>query len=719
MSRAKVSFVAERPSQIPNPDAQTDAAWLLHSPPVASAIGDEPPTGIPTIEGGLADGEAPIAGEQLVRQVGPLFDMIRHKDTQLPLTAAIYGPWGSGKSTAMRWIDRMLKSWKQHGRRVARSDFIDTRTVWFYPWKYQEREDVLRGIIAEIIRVTIQVKGADRKTIRNAVRLFGGFLGESALSGLDSVTISSPNDTGIKVEPGKALRGAIKAFRKANHPESIFLNHFEEALSSWIRHTIPRNKRLVVFIDDLDRCQPRIALQVLEALKLYLRVPRTIFVVGVDRAVITAQVESVYERDGVRHVDAHRYLAKMFQVEVTLDAEEDLAETCFDDAVQPHEVWSDFDERVREMIRDYVLENANRNPRDVKRLFNGIIMGAAGQLHRDRAFASQHDNQGDNARSLFRGAQRVMIRHRIEAMVDRELDDSVRKQRLQYCLESIGKRNWNEFRDWYASVMAFTGTPGTLAARPKDIANYELLLEDNWVERILGKRDAAAWRQAILDGESENLRIIRSCVASSVEKRPHELTDQDLRHCRTLVAEQTGISHLPPILALTQLHALDIAINDIQVTKELEELRYLRHLDVQETGVKLSVLSGLVNLELLNIARNSVADLSPISQLTQLKSLKASHNTFTDLRPLAGMVKLKQLDIEHTPVVDLSPLEALTELEFLSITGTKVLQVHVLHNLPKLKTVHLEGIPAPEEAIKKLREHLRDREKGNMPPSSA
>lgn len=622
----------------------------------------------------------------------------------------------------MKWIDRMLTCWstgngseKGEGQKLVdarlmeKGELVRVRTVWFDPWKYQDRDDVLRGIIAEIIRETIKVQNSDLATVTNAVRLFGGMLGKTFLAGLESVKIKAGLDgAGVEVEPDKVVRGAIEAFKEANHPERSFANDLEQTLSDWVRYTIPKDKRLVVFIDDLDRCQPSVAIEVLEALKLYLRIPRTIFVVGVDRPVITALVESLYDKQGVREVDAHRYLAKMFQVEVTLDAEEDLTEMCFDTATEGHEIWNDLDNRAQDMIREYALENANRNPRDVKRLFNGIIMGAAGQLHHDRAFTDEGDNAGQSARSLLRGAQRVMIRHRIEVMLGKELEGSDTRDRLAHCLESIGKHDWDEFRDWYASVLSWNGTPGTLPARPKDIADYEFLLEDGWVERILGKRDPAAWRQAILDGESENLRIIRSCVANQAKKRPNELTDQDLRRCNILLAEQSGVSHLPPILALPQLRELDIAVNDIQVTGELEQLQHLRKLDVQETGVMLSVLTGLVKLELLNIARNGISDLSPIAGLTQLEFLRASNNDFSDLRPLSGMVKLKHLDLEHTPVVDLSPIESLSELEFLAINHTGVRQLDVLLELPKLREVHLDGIPASHEDVARLRQHLQD-----------
>jgi len=42
--------------------------------------------------------------------------------------------------------------------------------------------------------------------------------------------------------------------------------------------------RMVIFIDDLDRCLPEVALQVLEALKLYFNIDGVAFVLGIDRA---------------------------------------------------------------------------------------------------------------------------------------------------------------------------------------------------------------------------------------------------------------------------------------------------------------------------------------------------------------------------------------------------------------------------------------------------
>lgn len=106
------------PSRGPRNPAE-EAARLLRSPPVGSAVGDEPPAGIQHVKGGHTDGETLIVGQRLVRQVGPLFDLIRHKDTQMPLTAAIYGPWGPSASSARMSREQSVTHGRQRWMGVA------------------------------------------------------------------------------------------------------------------------------------------------------------------------------------------------------------------------------------------------------------------------------------------------------------------------------------------------------------------------------------------------------------------------------------------------------------------------------------------------------------------------------------------------------------------------------------------------------------------------
>ncbi len=747
------------PSRGPR-NPKEEAARLLRSPPVGSAVGDEPPAGIEHVDGGRADGEMPIVGQRLVRQVGPLFDLIRHADTQMPLTAAIYGPWGSGKTTAMRWLDRMLECWRNDGpklisnKQMTNDQFVDVRTVWFYPWKYQNRDDVLRGIIAEVIRATITVHGADAKTVQDAIRRFGGFLGRSFLSVLDSVELSGKAGVAdAKVDLGFA-REIAEEFDRTNHPEKAFLNHFEETLCAWTRRTIPRGKRLVVFIDDLDRCLPRIALQVLEALKLYLRVPEVIFVVGVDRDVIARLVDKIYKEDQVEGVDAARYLAKMFQVEVTLDAEEDLAKGFFEHVTRGHHVWDMLKAAPEErlFLREYILHHADRNPREIKRLFNGVMMAAVGELH-DEGMADDGDAPRI-AMCLLRGAGRFLRRNRLEFLhqgARRDLRENIdekqkfvlhqAEKRCAACVHAIGKPFFADFCKRLAA-----GEDHAVIREQKNLEPFLFLLDDEWLDRVLalgGQSSDEIWpkinmplvlgtvgdfsgqvevrqtrkpvvidqparyRLSILESETEELRTIRDAVALSVNEKPEHLTEAHLLACAEIDLYGTGITDLTPIAGLTELRVLGLVDTGVVDLNPVAGLAKLQQLKLNGTGVvDLAPIAGLKQLSRLFLDGTSVADLTPVVGLTELEWLFLMSTDIQDVTPVAKLRKLKCLSLSGTRVADLTPINALTQLKWLFLSQTGITNLASIDALSGLEMLVLDGTSitdlTPIEGLTKL-----------------
>ena len=94
-------------------------------------------------DGAIESGTTDLDSFNLPTKLAPVFDILRHPNTRTPLAIAIYGDWGSGKTSAMRWVDAMLREWKI------------VRPVWFYPWKYHDRDDVWRGLVSEVILESI------------------------------------------------------------------------------------------------------------------------------------------------------------------------------------------------------------------------------------------------------------------------------------------------------------------------------------------------------------------------------------------------------------------------------------------------------------------------------------------------------------------------------------------------------------------------------------
>src|SRR5262249_48782504 len=90
---------------------------------------------------------------------------------------------------------------------------------------------------------------------------------------------------------------------------------YYEAFESLASLKLPSDSRIVVFIDDLHRCFPNLAIKLLETIKLVLAQPGFIFVIGVARSVIEGYLQHRYEKKyGIKGFQGHSYLDKIVQL---------------------------------------------------------------------------------------------------------------------------------------------------------------------------------------------------------------------------------------------------------------------------------------------------------------------------------------------------------------------------------------------------------------------
>ena len=355
----------------------------------------------------LATWEAYRESFALDFRMGPILDIVRHPATRTPLAVAVYGTWGAGKTTAMKWLHALLDTWNKEKKG---KDAIRVTPVWFYPWKYQSKEDVWRGLVAEVIIESLSINDVTVPKVVNAAKRFGMFLGRSFVHALANLTlkVETPDAAGLKVGAELSLssiKDILAEYREASHPEKAYLNEFEDTLRSWVQDSLGEKDRMIIFIDDLDRCMPEVALQVLEALKLYLNIENLIFVVGVDREVIDTLVSEHYKDLGLNPEKSANYLAKMFQVEVTLEPSEGQVEAFLDEQLTDLPYWKDqLDDVPQEALRRVILKLAGRNPRELKRLLNSALIGGAGALN------LAYDDDEDPPFTFAQGLQLFFVR---------------------------------------------------------------------------------------------------------------------------------------------------------------------------------------------------------------------------------------------------------------------------------------------------------------------
>ena len=91
------------------------------------------------------------------------------------------------------------------------------------------------------------------------------------------------------------------------------MEQFESAFQKALQTVLGEGGRLIVFVDDLDRCLPEKAIEVLEAIKLFLEVPGAVFVLGMAPDVVERGIEVRYGAASVNREEEYSQLAHRWQ----------------------------------------------------------------------------------------------------------------------------------------------------------------------------------------------------------------------------------------------------------------------------------------------------------------------------------------------------------------------------------------------------------------------
>jgi hypothetical protein len=288
----------------------------------------------------------------------------------------IFGDWGSGKTTLMRAIERELE---------AAETVV---TLWFNAWRY-EREEHLIVPLLDTLREALKEWG-DRPgrdpDLRERARRAAATVSRAAgalLAGL-SITAGIPGGPNLMLDVDRARGDWRQREEEAvQQPRSLYHAVFRALHASFAQFVERGQQRIVVFIDDLDRCLPTSALEIIESMKLFFDLEGFVFVVGLDREVVQRAIELKYRPLEAAAgavgspVRGSEYIKKIFQVPFSLpqisvrQVDEFLAS--FAGAGLPAGQWDDLWKRVRPHL-DHVITEAGVNPREIKRYLNSYTL---------------------------------------------------------------------------------------------------------------------------------------------------------------------------------------------------------------------------------------------------------------------------------------------------------------------------------------------------------
>lgn len=234
-----------------------------------------------------------------------------------PFVVSVKGEWGSGKSVFLRRLEAALEG---GGPRIP-VIFIDA-------WKYDYYEDPLYALVSAIEqRLAKEDKdraGKDSHAAEIGRHLFGTAakvvapLAKIAGATADMVTGGAITTLAEGVgELGDALLKANQEKRDAHTELRERLEQTRDRLLRLDGDNIPRapgGAKVVVIIDELDRCRPDYAIKLLERVKHFFEIPGYLFVIAVDGQNIHEAVRTLYGPT----VDGERYLRKFFDLEMYL-----------------------------------------------------------------------------------------------------------------------------------------------------------------------------------------------------------------------------------------------------------------------------------------------------------------------------------------------------------------------------------------------------------------
>lgn len=267
-----------------------------------------------------------------------LIDVI-NDETILPITIGVFGDWGSGKSSILKIMEEELTGGKEDGFNNG------TLVLYFNGWVFEGYDDAKAALLESIIEKFDKHKTIGNKVKDKTIKLFKSvkwmrFLGlsfkkviipgaASYLTGgasllpflVSEFSQLKPEDLVEKLK-GDSSEDFLKNILKKNEDEEVtivrdFRDDFKEMIDK------SEIKKLVVIIDDLDRCTPERLIENLEAIKLFLNVKKTAFVIGADPRIVRHAIEHRYKTDSIENSDdpdsrnkriVSDYLEKLIQI---------------------------------------------------------------------------------------------------------------------------------------------------------------------------------------------------------------------------------------------------------------------------------------------------------------------------------------------------------------------------------------------------------------------
>ena len=310
---------------------------------------------------GIVDEALPQGGDDALKissYKDALTEFIKRTDT--PMTIGVQGEWGSGKTSLLNQI------WNDLDQFNKNDDSIDDfKQIWINSWEHSllcSPEECLMKIINEIILELLDAdtdknraekisKGVNN-IMKGALRIGSSLtLGAAGVNAVDD--IFSENSNSIK-----ELREQLKTL--VSEIKSLETNRYG---------------KVIIYVDDLDRIDPKDAVNILELLKNIFNIKDCVFVLAIDYQVVVKGLVGKFGAPTPENEWEFRaFFDKIIQLPFTMPmGNYDIANYVLGllDKINFYDGKEDLDS---DLINQFVTKSIGGNPRSIKRLINSLAL---------------------------------------------------------------------------------------------------------------------------------------------------------------------------------------------------------------------------------------------------------------------------------------------------------------------------------------------------------
>lgn len=254
-------------------------------------------------------------------------DIVCNK-TYNPLTIGVFGVWGAGKSTLLNLVQQ----------KVDEKTGKSKKTICFTinAWTFEGYEDAKIALMEALLRELKENKSVPEKVKEGVIGLLKRV--DYFKLAIKAISVGAPIvASAVTMNPIPALmsapftaetigKGVASVADNIKTMHDDYLKDSEESVVSSVRKfkeefakTLLNDEidNVIVLIDDLDRCQPDSIIETLEAIKLFLSVPKMSFIVAADENVIQYAIRKKYPPVGNYAVNLDReYIEKIIQLPI-------------------------------------------------------------------------------------------------------------------------------------------------------------------------------------------------------------------------------------------------------------------------------------------------------------------------------------------------------------------------------------------------------------------